>query len=215
MTRARYVVAIALVAGALIVTIVAYPHLGNSIPVHVNFHGQIDRYGPRWMLFLLGPGVMLGMVVLFAVLPWLSPKHFEVDAFRSTCARIMLIVVAMFGYFYGVMVWAALGHTANLARATFGGVCLLVALLGNLMGKVRRNFYIGVRTPWTLANERVWSGTHRFAGKSFVAGGLLGLGLALAGFAGWPAIVALGTGLLAPVAYSLVFYKKLERRGEL
>jgi len=102
-----------------------------------------------------------------------------------------------------------------VGRAIIGGVCLLLALLGNLMGKVRRNFYIGVRTPWTLANERVWNATHRFAGKTLVAGGLAGLALTVAGLNGWPVMVALLAGALIPVGYSLVFYKQLERRGEL
>jgi uncharacterized membrane protein len=92
---------------------------------------------------------------------------------------------------------------------------LFCALLGNVMGKVRRNFYVGVRTPWALANERVWNATHRFAAKTFVAAGVIGLALTLLGFTGWPVFVLLMAGLLAPVAYSLVFYKQLERRGQL
>lgn len=215
MTRVRYFIAIALVAAALMATAAAYPHLPSMVPVHWNFHGQIDRYAPRWALFLLGPGTMAGMIVLFALLPWLSPKHFEVGVFRATCARIMLIVVAVFGYLHGVLLWAALGHAMNMGRATLGGLCLLVVLLGNLMGKVRRNFYIGVRTPWTLANERVWNRTHLFAAKTFVAAGLLGMCFTLAGSWRWTTVVLLGAGLFAPVVYSLVFYKRLERQGEL
>jgi len=125
------------------------------------------------------------------------------------------MLVAMMGYFSAVIVWAGVGHRLDVGRAIIGGVCLLLALLGNLMGKVRRNFYIGVRTPWTLANERVWNATHRFAGKTLVAGGLAGLALTVAGLNGWPVMVALLAGALIPVGYSLVFYKQLERRGEL
>jgi uncharacterized membrane protein len=80
---------------------------------------------------------------------------------------------------------------------------------------VRRNFYIGVRTPWTLANERVWNATHRVAAKTLVAGGLVGLALIVAGLDGISVIVVLLAGAIVPIAYSLVFYKQLERRGEL
>jgi uncharacterized membrane protein YccC len=69
-------------------------------------------------------------------------------------------------------------------------------------------------SPWTLANERVWNDTHRFAAKTFVAGGLLGLILTIIGLHRWP-VIALLVGGLAPVVYSFVFYKQLERRGEL
>jgi len=97
------------------------------------------------------------------------------------------------------------------------GVSVLVIVLGNVMGKLRRNFFIGIRTPWTLASERVWYATHRLAGKSMVAAGILSVGAALAGgvagFAAWMAIVL--AGFLVPVVYSFVHYKALEREGTL
>jgi uncharacterized membrane protein len=80
---------------------------------------------------------------------------------------------------------------------------------------VRRNFFIGVRTPWTLANERVWNATHRCAAKTFVLGGLIGLVLTAVSGAGWLPFAALMAGALVPVVYSLVVYKQLQRRGEL
>jgi uncharacterized membrane protein len=158
---------------------------------------------------------MAGMMLLMYFLPWLSPKRFEVDSFRSTYLQIMLIVVAMIGYFSVVIQWSSVGHRLDVGRAIIGGACLLLASLGNLMGKVRRNFYIGVRTPWTLANERVWNATHRFAAKTLVAGGVVGLSLTIAGIEGWPVMVVLLAGALVPVGYSLLLYKQLERRGEL
>jgi uncharacterized membrane protein len=110
---------------------------------------------------------------------------------------------------------AALGRAASADRAILGGVCLLFALLGNVMGKVRRNFFIGVRTPWALANERVWNATHRFAAKTFVLGGVIGFALTAVGVKGWLPFAVLMAGALIPVGYSLLVYKQLERRGEL
>jgi uncharacterized membrane protein len=138
-----------------------------------------------------------------------------VDTFRSTYLYIMVVLVSMLGYFTGVILWVGLGRGTNVNRAVVGGVCLLFALLGNVMGKVRRNFYIGVRTPWALANERVWNATHRFAAKTFVLGGVIGLALTAVGVNGWLSFAALMAGALVPVVYSLVVYKQLERRGEL
>lgn len=83
------------------------------------------------------------------------------------------------------------------------------------MGKLRRNFfYVGIITPWTLASERVWNATHRFAAKTFVAGCLVGLVFSIVGFFLWAILTTL-VGDLAPVIYSLVIYKQLERRGEI
>ncbi|MGA2483411.1 MAG: SdpI family protein [Candidatus Acidiferrales bacterium] len=214
-TGKYYLVGMLLTAAVLVATVVAYPHLPSSVATHWDMHNQPNGYSPKWALYLIGPGFMAGMMLLMYFLPWLSPKHFEVDSFRSTYLQIMLMLVSMLAYFYAVILWAGVGHPLNVGRAIVGGVCLLFALLGNLMGKIRRNFYIGVRTPWTLANERVWNATHRFAAKTFVVGGLAGLALTAAGLAGWQAFVALMVGALVPVVYSLAFYKQLERRGEL
>jgi uncharacterized membrane protein len=102
-----------------------------------------------------------------------------------------------------------------MGRALVGGACLAIVMCGNLMGKIRRNFYMGVRTPWALANERVWNATHRLAAKTMVAGGLVGLALTAASPNFWLVLVVLMFGLLTPAMYSFVFYKQLERRGEL
>jgi uncharacterized membrane protein len=215
MTRKYYWIGILLTAAVLIAILIAYPHLPNRVPTHWDMKGQANDYSAKWTLFLFGPGFMAATMVLFYFLPWLSPKQWQVDTFRSTYLYIMVVIISMLAYFAAISFWAALGHAANVDRAIIGGVCLLFALLGNVMGKVRRNFFIGVRTPWALANERVWNATHRFAAKTFVLGGVIGLILTAFGVKGWPPFAALMAGALVPAAYSLVVYKQLERRGEL
>jgi uncharacterized membrane protein len=215
MTRKYYLVGMLLIAAALAATVVAYPHLAGSVATHWNMHNQPNGYSPKWALFLIGPGFMAGVMLIMYFLPWLSPKNFEVDSFRSTYLQIMLILVSMVAYFHAVVLWTGVGHALNVGRAIVGGVCLLIAMVGNLMGKIRRNFYIGVRTPWALANERVWNATHRCAAKTFVAGGVAGLAFTAVGLYGRPVLVVLVAAAIVPVLYSLVFYKQLERRGEL
>lgn len=210
-----YVVGMLLAAAVLVATALAYPYLPSSVATHWNVHGQPNGFSPKWVLILVGPGLMAATMLLMYFLPWLSPKNFEVDSFRSTYLQIMLMLVIMLAYFSVVVLWAGIGHPLNVGRAIGGGLCLIFAWLGNLMGKVRRNFYIGVRTPWTLANERVWNATHRVAAKTLVAGGLAGLALTAAGLDGRSVIAVLVAGAIIPIVYSLVFYKQLERRGEL
>jgi uncharacterized membrane protein len=209
------VVILAVIAG----TIVAYPSLPNVVPIHWDAQGHANGWGPKWSLFLYGPGLMLFMVLMFSALPWLSPKKFEVDSFRATYLYIMIILVAMMAYCNLLILLAALGSLGGIVldvtRAVEGGVCLLIALLGNVLGKVRRNFFVGIRTPWTIANERVWNATHRLAARTFFAGGLLGLLAVILGAPFWLPITAILIAALGPAVYSLVFYKQLERRGEL
>jgi len=208
-----YLAGVLLTAATLAATVAAYPHLPDSIARHWDIHGVPNGYSPKWTVYF-GPALMAGIMLLTRILPWLSPRHYEVESFRSTYLQVMLIILGMVAYGDAVILWIGVGHSVDVPRVVLGGICLLFVLLGNLMGKLRRNFYIGVRTPWSLANERVWNATHRLAAKTFVLGGLAGLALVLIGFDVWP-VAALIAGGLIPVLYSLYFYKQLERHGEL
>jgi uncharacterized membrane protein len=215
MTRKYYLIALALMVACFVAAAILYPHLPSQVPTHWNIHGQVDHYSSKWWVLIYPPGMMLGMMGLMAALPWLSPRRFEVEPFRSTYLYIMVVLVTFIAFIQAMMLWAAMSNQMDIHKAIMGGVCLLIALLGNVLGKVQRNFYIGIRTPWTIADERVWNATHRLGAKTFVVGGLIGLILALVG--AWPGF-CLGAVLLAafvPAIYSLVYYKQLERRGEL
>jgi uncharacterized membrane protein len=214
MTRKLFISELLMIAAAVIATVLLYPHLPAHVATHWGLNGQPNGFSPKDALWALGPGILVLILVLGAAMPWLSPRRFGVVNFRSTYNFIMLAVFLMMAYCYGIILWAAAGLHIDIARFVIGAACLLIAAIGNVLSKVRRNFYIGVRTPWTLSSERVWHATHRFAAKCFVIAGLLGLAMAVAGAQIGPIIVILA-GALAPVIYSLVFYKQLEHRGEL
>ncbi len=103
----------------------------------------------------------------------------------------------------------------EIGRALIAGIFLFIAFMGNVMGKVRRNFYIGFRVPWTLASDRVWNDTHRLAAWVMVAAGLIGFVLVVAGVSPVVALGLLIGSMLIPAVYSFVHYKSLERRGAL
>ena len=214
MIRKYFFIAAALIATTWLATILIYPRLPSQIPLHWNFSGQVDRYGSRENLLVM-PATMVVVVLLFAALPWLSPKRFEVNAFRSTYLYIMVLLVALIGYQHALMVWAALSKPLDMGRSLLGALFLFLVLIGNVLGKVKRNFYIGVRTPWTLANERVWYATHRFAARVCVIGGLVGLLSLILTPSPIFALVILISSALASVIYSLAYYKRLEGRNEL
>jgi uncharacterized membrane protein len=189
--------------------------LPARVPVHWNVHGQVDRFAPPWELFVVGPALMAFVMALFALLPIVSPRRFEVDAFATTYLTVMLVVVALQGYVFFIMLRVALGTHVDMPAAIVGGLAVMSILIGNVLGKVRRNFFIGIRTPWTLASERVWYATHRLGAKLIIAAGIAALAMVLAGAAPWLAGIVLAAGYAVPVAYSLACYKKLEREGGL
>jgi uncharacterized membrane protein len=214
-TSKYYIAAGVLIAAVVASTVASYPHLPNMVPMHWDAHGNVNGWGPKWTLFAINPGIMAMTLLIFYVLPWLSPKQFAVELFRSTSLYIMVTMLALLAYIHLLILAASLSWMVDVGRAVEGGICLLLALMGNVLGKVRRNFFIGVRTPWTIANEQVWNATHRFAAKTFFGGGIVGLLAILLHAPFWLPIAAIFTAALAPVIYSLVFYKQLERRGAL
>jgi uncharacterized membrane protein len=219
MTRVYWSIGILLVAISAGAASWLFPTLPDQIPTHWNIRGEVDGYGGKWTLFIF-PVMMAGMLVLFYFLPALSPKHFEVDTSRSTYLYIMVLVTGLFCYMQGVMLYvihqtAAKQPAFDLGRAFIGGMFLFFGLLGNVLGKVRKNFYIGVRVPWTLASDRVWNDTHRLAAWVFVAAGVVGFLMIFLGAPIVPALVVLCASALIPVIYSFVHYKALERRGAL
>jgi uncharacterized membrane protein len=219
MTRAYWITAFLLVAASIATPAWLYSDLPEKIPTHWNIEGKVDGYGDRWTLFLF-PLLMAGMIVLFYFLPALSPRHFEVDAFRPTYLYIMDIVLGLFAYMQGVLLYTVYqsvkeGATVDLGRLFIAGMFLFFALMGNQIGKVRKNFYIGVRVPWTLASDRVWNDTHRLAAWLWVAAGLVGFVLTVLGVSIVIPIVILIAAGFAPVIYAFVHYKALERAGQL
>jgi uncharacterized membrane protein len=199
-----------------------YEQLPDPMPTHWDVRGEPDQWMPREQAyrlnFLLVPALMAGMVVLTLVLPWLSPKNFKIEPWADTYYYIMAMIVALFGFIHVCLALSSLYPEWKFVYFMVAGMLLFFALLGNVLGQVRKNFWVGIRVPWTLASDTVWNRTHRVAGWLWVAFGLLGA-LAVLVFHNTEALVAcfvlLFVVALAPVVYSLILYKRLERQGKL
>lgn len=192
-----------------------YPTLPQSIPTHWDINGRVDGWGDKnWALFAM-PGLTLLMIALLFLLPWMSPKNFRIDSFRSTFNEIMFVIVLMFVYCHFVISYGSAHPHWDITKPLIAGILAFLGLLGNFMGRVQKNFYVGIRTPWTLASDQVWVATHRLGARMMFATGFVGAILVIFGL---PALLAMGillVGTLYPILYSLLLYKKLERNHAL
>jgi uncharacterized membrane protein len=212
-TRALLLCGVLLIAGMLAYSLYLYPLLPDRVPTHWNWKGEVDGWSSRSFGCFFVPGLSGGLFLLFWALPWLSPKGFRVEPFRSTYDLIVVLVLALMAYIHIVALQAALHPQLDVSRALVGGIFLLFGGIGLLLGKVKRNFGVGVRTPWTLASEVVWDKTHRLAARLYFLTGVVG---AIAVGTGVPlavCFVLLLAIVFVPVLYSLVLYKRLEKRG--
>jgi uncharacterized membrane protein len=219
MTRIYWILAALLIVVTTAATAWLYSGVPDQIPTHWNIHSEVDGYGGKWTLFIF-PVLMVGMLGVFAILPALSPMHFEVDTVRSTYLFTMVLVVGLFAYVDGVLLYVvkqtvAKQPSVDLGHTFLAGLFLFFGLMGAVIGKVRRNFYIGVRVSWTLASERVWNDTHRLAGWIWVAASVIGFAMLVLGAPILIAVAVLILSTFIPVIYSFVHYKSLERSGTL
>jgi len=212
-TKTALIVVILLMAGALGASLALYSALPDRVPTHWNLQGQVDGWGAKSFAAFLLPGVMLLFLLLLVGGEWISPVNFKIEPFRSSYNYLMVICAALMGFLHALMLLAGLDPARDLGRWMVGGFFLFFAWLGNLLGKTRRNFWIGIRTPWTLASDAVWIATHRLGARILYGVGLAGALLVAAGLSLVPCFVLLMAGLLVPVVYSFWLSKKLERES--
>lgn len=189
-----------------------HARLPETVPTHWNARGEADAFGPRWKLTVLMPGLMVVLTLIFHFLPQLGPFRKNIESFRPTYGRIVVVAMAALLAIHVISVLKAGGQNISMNRAILIVIGLLLATMGNWFGKLRRNFYIGIRTPWTIANDEVWERTHRLGGRLFVAYGVLLVVAGLAAPAGTSVFWLVGGLIVITVwltVYSLVTYRRL------
>jgi Predicted integral membrane protein len=187
-----------------------YPSLPDKVPIHWNASGEINGYGSKLFGAFGLPSINLAMYIMFLALPYIDPKRKNYASFKSTYQfqKYLLMV-----FFLGLEVFSLLISTGVVVnRPIFIQIMisLLFILLGNVMGRVKHNYFIGIKTPWTLANEEVWRKTHRLAAPLWVIGGILNILLSFLGinFNGITFIAIVAVISLVPIGYSFFAYQK-------
>ena len=167
------------VLAMFIASAIAWPAADDSIPVHWNAIGEVDRYSGKFEGLLLVPLIATAVWLLLAFLPRIDPGRANYASFAGSYTLIRVGVTLFLGVLHGVMIAIALGAEIDMARVLYVAIGLLFVLLGNVMAKFRPNYFAGIRTPWTLSSARSWTATHRLGGRVFVAMGLGFIAMAL------------------------------------
>jgi len=199
-----------IIVAALAASAVVYPDLPERVPTHWNFEGEIDRWGPRaWGAWMM-PVVIAFVWALMRWLPAIDPRRKNYEKFGGTFEAIMLSVMVFMLILHGITLAAGLGYPIAMERVAPVAIGLLLIIIGNLLPRARSNWFVGIRTPWTLSSDRVWEKTHRVGGRLFVLGGILISLSALlgAGFSHWVLIAVLSVCSLGAVVYSYVEWRK-------
>ncbi len=212
MTVAKPLAASALIVGGMAVaSALAWPHLPPGLPTHFGLDGRTDRFGSRAEAAMVTPVLAAAVALMFAALPRVMPARGRLERSAGPWAAVSVALLLFLALVHSLILAGGLGLQIDPARVVTVGLGLLLAVIGNLMGKIRYNYVFGVRTPWTLADERVWDRTHRAAGPWMMAwGALVALGALWGGVALVWCLAAGGIGLaLFCLAFSYLTARRL------
>lgn len=195
--------------------VLIYAGLPETVPTHFDIHGTPNGWSSRSSLWFIPASLSLLTYLLFTFLPLIDPKQ-KLKANSGKFEHIRFILVLfMTGIACFALYVSANRNVQHMDKFLFAFLGLFFAALGNFMPSLKPNYFIGIRTPWSLENEQVWKKTHQFAGKLWVAGGLLVMLLAfLVSAASYIADAILPVILLIafiPAVYSYVLWRKLKK----
>lgn len=216
LSRSTTIIALFVVAIELVIGVVAYPFLPAIVPTHWDAAGHVNGYGPKWVNLFLLPLINIGIYLLIRVLMAAGP-HLAQQSKRVNTSILSLIVTGLSLFFLVLqltLIAASLKIPVDITLMMSLALSALFIFIGNYLGKLRRNFWGGIRTPWTLASDTVWERTHRLGGWLYVAAGVISLPLSFVPGIRLFALVALIIAAsLISAAYSYFAYQKYVLQG--
>lgn len=186
------------------------PLLPDVMPTHWNAQGQIDGWASREFALFFPPVFAIFLYILMLFLPKIDPMKENYSHFKR---QYFLVRLALVIFFFGLFLFSissSLGSKMDIRYFIIPFISAFFLVIGLALKNIKKNYFFGIRTPWTLQSDEVWQKTHLFGSKAFVVGALLSLLSLLAGkysFHVFLFFVLLGS--LAPVVYSYFAYKKL------
>ena len=209
---------LAIIAGLILtclITIAVYPTLPDRVVSHWNAAGQADGYMSKFWGLGLIPIIMTACVALFAVIPRIDPLKKNYEKFRNYYdGFILLFVFFLLAIQVQIILWSSGSHVSpNLTFPLLTGI--LFIYLGFLIEHAEQNWFVGIRTPWTLSSKTVWKKTHELGGKLFKIAGIISFaGVLFQNLAIWFVLVPVLAVALYTIVYSYVEFQKEKENSE-
>jgi uncharacterized membrane protein len=197
---------VALVCVQFLLAFYLYPQMPERVAIHWGMSGEADGYGSRFLGLFLIPIFSLLFLPFMLALPRLDPSR-GIERFRGGYDWFVFGFLGYMAYIYGLSLAWNLGWRFSFMRMLAPAVGLLFVGIGVLLRGARLNWFMGIKTPWTLMSEEVWDRTHEVGSRLFLISGALAALGALTG--GWLALAL----MIAPVMMSaiyLVYYSQRE-----
>jgi len=186
-----------------------WPQLPERVPSHWNIYGQIDGWSSKNLAVFFFPALIAGLYLLLSFLPLMDPLKANIELFSHLYFWFKVVFVLFMASLYILTIYAGLGHQVDVGRYVILGIAVLFFFIGLMMPKIKKNYTIGIRLPWTLHSEAVWDRTHQFGGKLFIALAIL---MAIISFFPGPWAFGILIGAIILLLVVLVWYSYHEWR---
>ncbi|RAS72856.1 SdpI family protein [Priestia endophytica] len=207
----KHVFPLIIMSLSILCWVILYNKLPSQIPMQWGVDGTVNSYAPKLQAAFTHNGILLFLYAVLVLSPKMDPRKQNYPKF-SRSYRIITLAIMLVLFLLNISVLlASLGYNLNVTTITPILVGILFIILGNYMQTVKPNFFIGIRTAWTLSNEQVWRKTHRLGSKLFILGGLL---FFVTPFVPeqllFPLIISIILAIvLIPTLYSYIQYRKI------
>ncbi|HCI70317.1 MAG TPA: hypothetical protein DF712_05650 [Balneola sp.] len=207
---------IVLLSAPFIASFILWEKMPDIVPIHFNAAGEADDFGPKWINAFLLPGIALVTYLFLLVIPAIDPKK-RIENTQKPIAAIRIVISLFLIGVYALVMMKSFDLEADVGQFVLASVGILIAITGNYMNSIKPNYFIGIRTPWTLEDSEVWKKTHRFASKLWIVGGVLMTVSAFIPFLKGSPFFILGAVLILagiPFIYSYQLFNKLKNSNE-
>jgi len=185
----------------------------EKIPIHWNAQGEIDGYGSRFTGLFLLPMVTVGIYILFLIIPKIAVYKDNIKQFQKYFFAFKVIFILFFFTLYIITILQTLGYTFNMNYFIIPAIAALFYFIGHILKFAKRNFFIGIRTPWTLSSNEVWNKTHLLGSKTFKIAAIIAfLGLFFGKYGILFILIPILGVAIFLVVYSYVIYQKEVKR---
>jgi len=157
-----------LIATVFAIAFYVYPSMPETMPIHWNAEGEIDGYGSRFIGVFLLPLAMLGVFILLLAIPRIAVFKENIKEFEPYLYWFRIVFILFMSFIYLSSLMPNFGFRFNMTRFVMIAIGFLFFFIGFIVQNVKRNYFIGFRTPWTLSSDKVWKKTHEVGGKLFM-----------------------------------------------
>jgi len=183
----------------------------EKIASHWNNSGEVNGYMTKFWGIFLFPFVMVGIYLFYLLIPKIDPLKKNIKKFKKYYDLFVLIIIAFLAYVFILSILFNLGFMFNMTMMMMPALALLFMFIGYFMKKLKRNWFVGIRTPWTISNDKVWSKTHKLGSILYVLNGVFILvGMFFSQYLVWFVLIPVLISTVFLVAYSYLEYNKLK-----